>query len=221
MVYNGESSLLVIWRSFIVVLLTGISAAPAAAQDPPPPIGPFVVDVRGAVPRFKPDAQLANSRGLALGELPGSGLGVDAGAHVYLFTWKAMTVGLGAQVTMARSHTAPPEASGLRPVTERFASFTPQLSLNFGSGNGWSYLSGGIGPSSWTIVPDGGQESAADQEHLRTINWGGGARWFAKRHVAFTVDVRFHQIDAGPPLAGRSGSPRTIFIVIGAGIAMK
>ena len=209
-----------IWRAFVLVLL-GLPAAPAAAQDPPPPIGPFVIDVRGAVPRFKPDAQLAESRGLALGELPGSGLGVDAGAHLYVFRWKEVTVGLGAQVTLARSHGSPPEASGLRPVTERFASFTPQLSLNFGNGNGWSYLSGGIGPSSWTIVPYGSQESAADRARLRTINYGGGARWFAKRHVAFTVDVRFHQIDAGPPLAGRAGSPRTLFIVIGAGASIK
>ena len=208
-------------RAFIVVLLIGIPAVPAAAQDPPPPIGPFVLDVRGTVPRFKADVQTADSRGLILGELPGAGLGVDAGAHVYVFTWKAMTVGLGAQVTLARSHATPPGGSGLRAVTERFTSLTPQLSLNFGSGNGWSYLSGGIGPCSWTIVPDGAQEAAADQERLRTVNYGGGARWFIKRHVAFTVDVRFHQIDPGTPFAGRAGSPRTTFIVIGAGAAFK
>jgi hypothetical protein len=193
----------------------------ASAQDPPPRIGPFVVDVRGTVPRFVGDAQLAASRDLVTGELPGSGFGVDVGAHVYVFTWKAVTVGLGAQATLGREHTSPAEISGLRPVTETFKSITPQLSLNFGTGDGWSYLSGGIGPSAWTIVPDNGSEMPADREHLRTVNYGGGARWFAKRHVAFAFDVRFHQIDAGTPLLGRPGSPRTTFIVLGAGVSLR
>ena len=208
-------------RAFVVFLLMGVAARSAAAQGPPPRIGPFVVDLRGTVPRFKADPQLAASRGLSVSEMPGSGSGIDAGAHVYVFTWKAVTVGFGAQVTLARSHASPLEGSGLRPVTERFTSLTPQLSLNFGNGNGWSYLSGGIGPSAWTIVPDGAQETAADQERLRTVNYGGGARWFIKRHVAFTVDVRFHQIDPGLPAGGRVGSPRTTFVVLGAGMSVK
>lgn len=210
-----------IGRALIVVLLAGIHAVPVAAQDPPPPIGPFVIDLHGTVPRFKANPQLANSRGLLLGELPGSGFGVDAGANVYIFTWKAVTVGLGAQVTLARSHSSPSEASGLRPVTERFTSFTPQLSLNFGNGNGWSYLTGGLGPALWSIVPDGAEEAAPDRERLRTFNYGGGARWFAKKHVAFAFDVRFHQIEPGLPHVGRPGSPRTTFIVLGAGASLK
>ena len=36
-----------------------------------------------------------------------------------------------------------------RPVTERFTHLAPELSFNFGTGNGWSYLSGGIGRSTW------------------------------------------------------------------------
>ena len=33
---------------------------------------------------------------------------------------------------------------------------------------------------------------------LKTINYGGGARWFAKAHVAFSFDVRFYAINPGP-----------------------
>ena len=36
-----------------------------------------------------------------------------------------------------------------------------------------------------------------DDEPLNTINYGGGARWFIKPHVAFSFDVRFYAINPG------------------------
>src|SRR5437763_1035446 len=54
-----------------------------------------------------------------------------------------------------------------------------------------------------------------------TANYGGGARWFAKRHLAFSVDVRLYEIQPGTSVAGRPGSPRTRLFVIGAGISLK
>ena len=81
-----------------------------------------------------------------------------------------------------------------RAVTSWFTAFTPQLSFNFGNGDGWSYISGGIGRGVWSTVPDAQQPLPADEERLTTINYGAGARWFAKPHVAFTFDVRFHEI---------------------------
>ena len=204
-------------------LLVLCAASPVRAQDPPPRIGPFVIDVRATMPRFtQQDAQLADSRGLDVSELPGAGFGVDAAAHVYFLTWKAVTLGAGAQLTLARSHTPPPAtADGPRSVTERFVAIAPQLSLNFGSGDGWSYLSGGVGPSIWSIVPDGEASSPSDQERLKTVNYGGGARWFTKRRLAFTFDVRFYAIDPGTPQLGRAGSPRTTMVIVGAGLSLK
>jgi hypothetical protein len=195
----------------------------ARAQDAPPRIGPFVVDVRATFPKFKQqDAQLADSRGLDPSELPGAGIGLDAAAHLYFLTWKAVTVGAGVQFTLARSHTPPPATpDGPRSVTERFMAIAPQLSLNFGSGDGWSYLSGGVGPSIWSIVPEGEASSPADQERLKTVNYGGGARWFMKRRLAFTFDVRFYAIDPGTPQLGHAGSPRTTMLIVGAGISLK
>ena len=205
----------------VAVIVVVSAPSPAVAQDPPPPIGPFVIDARGTVPLFPKDQQLADSRGLAVGELPGAGLGVDAAAHVYVFKWKAVTFGLGAQLTLGRSHASPAEGSGLRPVTTRYISFTPQLSLNFGSGHGWSFLSGGLGSARLSVVPDDGVETTADLTSLRTVNYGGGARWFIKPRLAFSLDVRFHQLDPGTPEAGRPGSPRMTFMVFGAGVSMK
>jgi hypothetical protein len=210
----------------VVALAMAFGPCRAHAQEPPPRIGPFVVDVRGTVPQFNNDQQTADSRGQSLqaSELPGSGLGVDVGLHFYPLRWKAVTFGIGGQVTLARAHSSEVASAGVvysRAVTEQFVSAAPQLSFNFGSGRGWSYISGGIGASVWSIVPDGSDRLTVDDERLRTVNYGGGARWFAKRHVAFHFDVRFHQIDPGPPHFGFPGTPRTTMLVLGAGMSVK
>lgn len=198
--------------------------ARAEAQDDAPPIGPFVVDVRGTFPKFTNEPLLADSRGLSVGELPGLGLGVDVNAHVYLFTWRAMTFGLGGQLTLARAHATPRGAAGQgtgRPVTERLTSLAPQFSFNFGTGDGWSYISGGIGPSIWSVVPDGQDPLPGDTQRLETINYGGGARWFAKPRVAFTFDVRFYAIAPSAPHPPLPSGPRTTMLIMGAGISLK
>ena len=53
--------------------------------------------------------------------------------------------------------------TGSQAITERFTSIAPQLSFNFGGKRGWSYLSGGIGPSTWSVVPDGSAPLAVDE----------------------------------------------------------
>ena len=99
---------------------------------------------------------------------------------------------------------------------------TPQLSFNFGTGNGWSYISGGLGRSTWAVTPQGQEGFAADSEQLKTISYGGGARWFMKTHLAFSFDARFYAINPGTPfVAGALGSPRTTLIVIGAGVSVR
>jgi hypothetical protein len=207
--------------SVAVLLFTSASFSSVAAQEPPPPIGPFVLDVHGTVPNFPDDAQLAASRGLSQADLPGVGFGVHAAAHVYVFKWKAMTVGLGGSVAAARAHASQKDAVVAQATTEKFAHAAPELSFNFGTGNGWSYISGGIGLSTWSIVPEGSVPSAADEQRLRTINYGGGARWFIKKHLAFSFDARFYQLDPGTPTIFGPGSPRTTLLIAGAGISVK
>lgn len=205
---------------FIVCSFPGL----VGAQEPPPRIGPFVADLHGTVPRFGDDPQLAESRGLAVRELPGAGLGVHAGAHVYVLTWRAVTVGLGGSLTLARSHSSAKQLSEFetgRAVTERFTHVAPELSFNFGTGRGWSYISGGIGPGVWSVVPDGASPTSSDKERLQTINYGGGARWFAKPHLAFSFDVRFYAINPGSPRGALPGSPRKTLLMLGAGVSVK
>jgi hypothetical protein len=201
---------------------TLVFAARLDAQEPPPRLPIIVVDVHGNLPNF-PDTQgLADSRLLNLAELPGLGFGGDLGLHLYPFTWRQVTFGVGAQLTLAQAHRTPdPGNITLRPVTERFASLSPQLSFNFGSGDGWSYLSGGISTSQWSVVPDGLDQLPPDLERLKTLNYGGGARWFAKPHLAFSFDVRFYAINPSTPVGGLPKGPRTTLLIVGAGISLK
>jgi hypothetical protein len=210
--------------SVALLLFTCAPLSSVAAQEAPPRIGPFVIDVHGTIPNFPDDAQLAASRGLPQSALPGVGFGLHAGAHFYVFKWKAMTVGLGGTVAAARAHASETVSEGavVAPaVTETLIHASPELSFNFGNGNGWSYISGGIGFSRWSIVPEGGPPTSADEDRLRTVTYGGGARWFIKKHLAFSFDARFYQIDPGTPTIFGAASPRTTLLMAGAGISLK
>jgi hypothetical protein len=213
----------------VVVLLAAaafwIGAGPAAsAQDAPPPIGLFVVDLHGVVPRFGSDPALAESRGLTAPELPGSGLGMTAGGDIYFAKFRAVTFGIGGDLMIGRTpiFSGQPDPSlALRAVTETLTAWLSELSLNFGNGNGWSYLSGGVGVSRWSIVPAGAAPLPVDHESRKTINYGGGARWFPKKRLAFSLDVRFYEIAAGTAQPTLPASPRTKLLVIGAGISVR
>lgn len=202
-----------------MVLVSGA----ASAQEPPPRIPYFVADLHATVPKFPASPLLAASRNLTLAELPGPGLGAQIGVHVYPLKWRTITFGIGGEVAGSRSRFTPAATStiDLRSTEEKFLTAAPQLSFNFGSGHGWSYLSGGIGLSQWSLIPSGREPFPGDTERLKTINYGGGARWFAKTHLAFSFDVRFYAINPGSPYLGNNGSPRTTLVVIGAGVSVK
>ena len=55
----------------------------------------------------------------------------------------------------------------------------------------------------------------------RAINYGGGARWFAKEHIAFTFDLRFYRIDAQEADHGRPAYGGRRLMVFSAGISVK
>lgn len=218
-------------RACVVVAVLSLSAAGAHAQAPPPKIPIAALDLHGAFVSF-PDTQgLADSRGLNLvgdtaADLPGAAFGGSIGLHLYLLRWKAVTFGIGGEVVGLRAHSAPVAAPGQTtapvPVSETFLSASPQLSFNFGSATGWSYISGGIGLSQWSVIPDGAESQDADAERLKTLNYGGGARWFMKPHLAFSFDVRVYAISPGSPSPlGLPGSPRATLMVIGAGVSLK
>jgi hypothetical protein len=202
-----------------------VLARPAAAQDEAPsPIGPVVIDLHGTFPAFPDNPQLAYSRGMLPGELPGRALGMYAAAHFYPYKWKAVTFGIGADLTLLRAHqSASVDASGTfnRATTEQFAHSSAQLSFNFGKGDGWSYISGGFGPGQWSLVPDGDSATDIDVEIHPIANYGAGARWFITRHFAFSFDLRIYAIVPKTSLPGYPPPPRTNLFSISAGISYK
>jgi hypothetical protein len=211
----------------LAVVFVALSV-PAFAQDPPPPIPWVVVDLHGTIPRFPTDSQeLVDSRNLkSLAQLPGAGLGVQIGLHIYPLHTRFVTVGLGGELAIGRSRQTPPtgalgsDGNQLLPAEERITSLSPQLSLNFGNGSGWSYLSGGLGQTTWFLAADDLGEYPPNSDRLKTLNYGGGARWFIKPHVAFSLDVRFYVISPGFAYIFPA-SPRTTLLIIGAGVSLK
>ena len=102
----------------------------------------------------------------------------------------------------------------------RLTALSPQVSLNFGKRDGWSYLSGGIGWASLTTeFDDMPFEDPASRP--RAINYGGGARWFAKKHLAFSLDLRFYAISPQEATVERPAVPRMTVMVFSAGISAR
>ena len=219
--HGPHSRFRTISRFCCVVLLSLIPPSPAAAQDPGT-IGPFVIDIRGSFVSVGQDAVLATNRGLAPDQLASSGLGLDIGGHVYLFRWRSITFGVGASALFMSTSRTPrqddPDPDG-PPVKTRFRALSPQLSFNFGDGNGWSYLSGGIGTSRMSIFVE--QETEPTQRGAGTLNYGGGARWFVRPGLAFSFDVRLFAISPLEQTDTEPSSPRMTRMAISVGVSIK
>jgi hypothetical protein len=222
-----------------VLFLAALLPVPVAAQTTEGPPGPYAIDVRVATGSLPQDASFFPPVPSAT-PIPTASLGFDIGAHVYLFRLGPARIGLGLNLLRvggeaspaapSASTTGPPPRPTLPKVDTRVRMFTPQLSFNFGSSRGWSYLSAGVGQiaastatsefaagsgSTASTTPARTRETAA----LQTINFGGGARWFNSEHIAFSFDVRFHKA-AGRTKEGVSTVPVTL-VTASAGLSFK
>lgn len=205
------------------LLLLGSPAAAQEQEDEQGSPGPFAVDIRGALARYGRDPVLASNVGAAPARLPANGLGIDVGAHWYFFRWRAITFGIGASVLTSRGE-QPPSSDGQggtgAGVRTTFSAVAPQLSFNFGTRRGWSYLSGGMASSRFHVATD--PRADEPDRRAKTINYGGGARWFTRPHLAFTFDVRVYAISPQPAAgAGAPATPRMTLLVVSVGVAIK
>jgi hypothetical protein len=187
--------------AFTLMLTMFVPASGANAQsiNPGPP-GPFVFDLRAFTANLPSDAALFPD--LPTGAtVPGRGFGGSVGGHVYAFQIGPGRLGLGVDVLFARGSTADANSS--------MTSVDPQISMNFGTSEGWSTLSLGVGLTRISGDPGGVSES------VRSINWGGGARWFIKPRLGVGFDIRIHHLAAGDVL------PKHTLVSVGAGLSLK
>ena len=199
----------------------------AAAQDTQPedlPIGRYVGDVRMHFPKFKQDPAVSGTLGVATQNLPTRGFGFALGAHWYPLRLGFMTLGLGGEISKAgrdKTMNTGTEAAPVNvTVNTRFSAVSPQVSFNFGARDGWSYISGGLGWS--TLTTENVAKPLPDPESAtKTINYGGGARWFFKKHLAVNFDIRFHAVNPQLATATRPAYPRMTIMSWVGGISVR
>lgn len=214
-------------RAAFVLLFTLCAASPAAAQQKEP-IGLYVVDIRGAFARHKAEPSVATDLGVEPANLPTGSFGLLGAAHVYPFhLGKVVTLGFGGNVVFTRGSRAlefeeeDVEAPVTGPAVRRhFRSFSPEISLNFGHRNGWSYISGGMFGRS-TLYTDKEDAPASGATWRATINYGGGARWFITNRAALSVDFRWYSVDEMAAAPGLVAQPRTTLLLLSGGISLR
>ena len=103
----------------------------------------------------------------------------------------------------------------------RIKGFSPQVSLNFGSRRGYSYVSAGIGTMTRAIDATDGVmlNEVTGDTRARTLNYGGGARWFANSRVAFSFDLRFYRVASQEATTSSVSLPQQRFFVGSVGIS--
>jgi hypothetical protein len=191
-----------------------ISTAAFAQSSSP---GPYIIDLRGAMSgapggaAFYPPVPVET---LA----PTRAFGFGAGAHVYPLQLGVARIGIGADVMRLRGSAKSVNNSA---ASMTISALAPQLSFNFGTHDGWSYLSGGYGVAQTTArieIPAAGDVPAATLTRERrtgAVNLGGGARWFLRERVAVGFDVRFHRLGA------TSGYPSKQIVGFSIGMSLR
>ena len=199
------------------VVLTGRAAL--AEDEAREAIPLYAVDLRAAYAKFQSRPDLEEAQLF----VPSFGLGVNVGAHLYPLRWRTVTFGIGGEleICLGRRSTVVGDApdTTLSKLETRFQSLAPQISLNFGHRQGWSYISAGIGRASYWVHSGGTAVVNASDVSLTAINYGAGARWFFSAHLAFTLDLRLYSIPPNPPTDTRYGTSRMNQFVVSSGLS--
>jgi hypothetical protein len=229
----------------VLVIIAGVLfGTPAFPQTPPDPPGPYVIDVRGAMSGLPGTGFFPPIPADTF--VPSRGFGADVGGHIYWRSLGAARLGFGLNVVWVRgtastvpttpatptppSTTTPPTVAPVLPDVETsFVTVAPQISFNFGTAEGWSHLSAGLGRG-WidtraTSPATASQAASLDLTRrsggVRSLNFGGGARWFLRGRLAVGFDVRFHRLAAGSGDATNPGTPGAMFLAATIGLSLR
>ncbi len=208
-------------RTGLCVLAALLASSPAFAQTQQP-IPPFVIDARGFSVGFGTDELTATDLGIVSDNLPKRGWGGAVGVTLYPIRRSGFALGIGGEGLLAWGKAQPIDAEGVPvglPLRRRLQSLAGQLSFNFGHRDGWSYVSGGMGPLVFeTYAGDTPPETRTND---MTLNFGGGARWFTSRHLAFCFDLRFYETKPALTTLTTPGRERKRLLVLSVGAAFK
>jgi hypothetical protein len=220
------------------VLAAALVGTPVVAQGIAPAApGPYAIDLRGATgglpsdTAFFPPAPPGTS-------VPTRGYGVDVGAHFYPMQLGPARLGVGVGVLRIRgaaSPETPSSSSTTAPTTPDVDSaltvIAPQVSFNFGSSAGWSYLSAGLGGARVTsatsafrgegTAPDVTPGADASSGFRRSMSIGAGARWFAKARLGVSFDLRVYFVSAGSAEGTRPATPRSTLTSASVGVSVR
>jgi len=214
----------------VAALLTSTAAFAQPSSSP----GPYVIDVRGVM-SGAPGGTGFYPVVASTTIVPKRGFGLGIGAHLYPFRLGIARLGLGVEAMRARGTAATPAAetasesdettsassAGAADAVMDLTTVAGQVSFNFGSRDGWSYLTAGYGDTRTrgqvsSEVPGPIVHSVVVlKRHAPTINYGGGARWFIRERLAVGFDLRFHRIAAEGALPGA-----TVF-ALSAGVSVR
>lgn len=207
-----------------LVLLSLLTCAPPALGQEREPLPIVAGDLRLFYSGLGQDPATAGDLGVPADQLPVRGLGGVAGVHVYPLRGRSIALGVGGEWMIARGRSQQKDATTGEPVglaiEQRLRSLSPQVSINFGHREGWSYLSAGMGPLSFATF-QGETAPIESPPSKSTINMGGGARWFATAHLAFAFDVRFYLTRPEEIVGPYPGRQRTRLMILSAGVAFK
>ncbi len=100
-------------------------------------------------------------------------------------------------------------------VSVELRTLASQMSFNFGTEEGWSYLGAGIGLTEVSARTLDLVEARRDSGRLMTINAGAGARWFLTRRIAVGFDARLYRVAAAETM------PASMLFAISAGVSLR
>jgi hypothetical protein len=209
----------------LLLILGGVlTSAPAAAQGAPAPPGPYVLDVRGASSGLPQGAAFLPPLA-ADTPVPSRGNGFDVGGHVYFGRLGGARLGFGANLVNVRGNAVPSQTTssttgsttptGPSRMRVDLRMIAPQVSLNFGTADGWSYLSGGVGLTRVSARALDLVDAAREGSTLMAINAGAGARWFVTRRIAVGFDARLHRLAKADTMSA------SMLFSISAGISLR
>lgn len=207
------------WPLLLAILAWPGAATAQPAVDTRIPIA--AADARAFFAGLGQDPVTAAGLGVPATALPRRGLGIVAAAHVYPLRTQTFALGAGGEFLMARGVATFEDSAGTTTrLEQRLQGLAVAISINFGDVDGWSYLSGGMGPLRFeSFAGEAAPAEAAPRK--ATINLGGGARWFTSTHLAVGFDLRFYLTRPEEATALHPGRSRNRLLILSAGLSFK